>query len=527
MRSSIFRRRMTAIAAAAAFLLVASQPVSAAVPSYAACSAQDPATSTAQNDAACYAVPLDPPGTYSVTPLLSVGDTAPRTSNPAQQAQMVGIPDGLGITRLGGHRAAIYMNHEFTGPTLSTPIIGSTQYRGAYVTVWQLDDEHVVAGDVAYAHVYSNDAFVGPTPRSDNATPAFSRFCSATLSGRDEGYDRTIFFTNEEESTSAATFDTKGGESVAIFDNEAHALPDLGHFSKETDVTAPDTKSTTVIFSMEDGPAGANSQLYMYVGEKQKNGSVLVRNGLSGGTLYVFVSDDSTRQDESTFVSGSIPGHWEAIPGAGALDAAALEAASDAKHAFGFVRIEDGTFDAKDPGRFFFVTTGDVSAASYNNLGRIYELAFDRRNPTGPTTLTLRVNADTVIAGGGDTAISPDNVGAYRGTLMVSEDGTGTSRPVMASKNRDGSIWRFDTTTWSQSRIVELDPPGRDGIAVGAGIWETSGTVSARSVFGKDSWIFDVQAHPPTTAPGVNTVEDGQLLVMQGVREHGEDEDDD
>jgi hypothetical protein len=34
-------------------------------------------------------------------------------------------------------------------------------------------------------------------------------------------------------------------------------------------------------------------------------------------------------------------------------------------------------------------------------------------------------------------------------------------------------------------------------------------------MFGTNSWLFDVQAHPPTTPPGTNTIEDGQLLIMR------------
>ncbi len=33
-------------------------------------------------------------------------------------------------------------------------------------------------------------------------------------------------------------------------------------------------------------------------------------------------------------------------------------------------------------------------------------------------------------------------------------------------------------------------------------------------IFGPGSWLIDVQAHAPTTAPAEGTVEDGQLLLM-------------
>ena len=94
-----------------------------------------------------------------------------------------------------------------------------------------------------------------------------------------------------------------------------------------------------------------------------------------------------------------------------------------------------------------------------------------------------------MIAAGGDTAISPDNIDTSEDYLMINEDGTAQSRVVMAAKNRDGSIWRFrmgdnSVSGSSARRIAELDPPGRDGIAVGPGIWETSGIIDTSKLYG-------------------------------------------
>jgi hypothetical protein len=129
-----------------------------------------------------------------------------------------------------------------------------------------------------------------------------------------------------------------------------------------------------------------------------------------------------------------------------------------------------------------------------------------------------------VIAAGGDTAISPDNVDTQAGWLMVQEDGTTPSRLVMAAKGRDGSIWRFpinaDGLVAAPDRLVELTPPGRDGVAVGPGIWETSGIIDSSRVLGRGTWIYDVQAHSPTVPPDAATQnEDGQLLLLRPTRE--------
>jgi hypothetical protein len=452
---------------------------------------------------------------------------------------MVGIPDGLGAYAIDGDdddgddddQTALFMNHEFTNGVLSQPNVGQALNRGAFVSKYILDDDgNVVSGERAYDTVYEENTLVGPAAETGNSTPGFGRFCSASLAGREFGFDRNIFFTNEEADGSA-NFDGKGGQTVAIFDNKAFALPKLGHFAKENTLVMRGTGDDTVIISLEDGPSGPDSQLYLYIGEKDDDApsGSLARNGLDNGELYVFAGDDSAKNNELGFQSGTTTGRWVLIPGAEAMTEAQLETAADAAGAFGFVRIEDGAFNKKSYRDFYFVTTGGNKAAG-NELGRLYHLRFNREDPTGPASLKIVYNADAVVAAGGDTALSPDNVDTSRGYLMINEDGTSQSRPVMQAKGRDGGIWRFELDGRrvdfdEREFVAELDPPGRDGVPVPvSGTWETSGIIDASRFFGRDTWLFDVQAHSPTTAPGVNTVEDGQLLIMVPADDGDEDD---
>lgn len=456
-------------------------------------------------------------GDYAVKPLISAGDRVPRTSNSAQQFQMVGIPDGLGIYKEHGRRTLL-VNHEMTKSTTSEPLVGQPLNRGAFVAAYKLNrNGSIKSGDVAYDTVFTEDTLVGPAATTANSTPAFSRFCSGSLADESVGFSEPIFLTGEE-SGGADTFDGKGGSSVAVFDGEAHVLPKLGHFAKENQVVLPHTGRKTVILVLEDGPASPDSQLYMYVGTKVPHAkSELRRNGLDNGKLYTFVAASGVAH-EGDLPSGSTTGSWAEIPNADTLTDVQLEAATDAVGAMGFVRIEDGAGNKLAPGQFHFVTTGaNVPAGTpYNKLGRVYRLNVNPFNPTAGGKLTVIVNADQTIAAGGDTAISPDNLDVNGRYLMINEDGTGESRPVMGSKGRDGSIWRFDLWNgYDAERVVELDPPGRDGVAVGPGVWETSGVIETTMEFGWDSWIFDVQAHGPTAAPAPNTVEDGQILIAR------------
>lgn len=79
----------------------------------------------------------------------------------------------------------------------------------------------------------------------------------------------------------------------------------------------------------------------------------------------------------------------------------------------------------------------------------------------------------------------------------------------------------------SATRVVELATPGRASTtSVGQGIRETSGIIDGSGLFGRGTWRFDVQAHPPPPAPVMNTVEDGKLMMIKP-RWRGHDSGDD
>lgn len=465
-----------------------------------------------------YTVPVG--SEYQVVPILSVGDQVQETSDPSKRYQMVGIPDGLGAFANPDGTVSLLMNHEFNKNVSSQPTIGGPAYRGAFISRFILaPDGSVLSGERAYDTVF--DHFAGtsfPAAESTNGSRAFSRFCSASIAGPEGGFDRPIYLAGEE-SSGADTFDGRGGTLTATFENQIHTLRKFPRIPWENALPRPFGGNEVVVMSMEDGPATPDSQLYMYVGKKERRAgsSVLSRNGLDNGKVYAFRSKDPSRNNENTFLSGSIIGEWVEIPNVENLTDAQLEAESDARNAFGFVRTEDGAWSKTSRKDYYFCTTGDASQPG-NKLGRLYHLELNPGNPLKDAKLTVLVNADQVIAAGGDTVLSPDNMDASADYLMVQEDGTGATRPVMAQKGRDGSIWRFPIGNISAAtgeRVAQLNPPGRDGVPVGPGIWETSGIIEAASLFGDDAWIFDVQAHRPTNPPNPATqVEDGQLLIM-------------
>jgi hypothetical protein len=457
-----------------------------------------------------YTVPV---GTdYSIIPILSSGDRVPRTGHADQLFQMIGIPDGIGAHENRNGTTTLFLNQEVGNTVRSEPLIGQPLARGAFVSKLILGpDASVLSGDLAYTKVYAENEYVGPAATVSNSTPAFSRFCSGALAWKDAGFDRPIYFCGEE-SSGTNTFDGRGGSAVAIFGDALYTLPRLGHLSWENAVPRPDAGRETVIMCMEDGDLG-DCQLYMYVGYKDssRHAGALRRNGLDNGALYVFVGEAGGPTNEATLTGGSISGHWVELPGAESMTDTQLEAAADAVGAFGFDRIEDGAFRPRNANEFYFDTTGGSAA---NSLGRVYQLALDPSGVLGSARLTMMFAADQGVAAGGDIAVSPDNVAVSDDYLMICEDGTAQSRLVMAAKGRKGNIWRMNLHTGALANVAELRATGRDGIPTNPGIWETSGIIDTSSLFGPDTWIFDVQAHSPTGAPLPNTVEDGQLLIM-------------
>jgi hypothetical protein len=519
---------------------------------------------------------------WTTQPIISVGDVVPETGAPGQKYRMVGLPDGLGAysadwrgekSRRGGksrrgHAARrrddrhgngrglvkVLMTHEIAqkGPRdpseRSEPRVGRPGQRGAFASEWTLNRKgQVISGRRAFARVFQDDTFVGPTADESNTTPAFSRWCSAFLAGPEDGLDRYIFFANEEsgptgsppEEGKTTSFDPKGSQAVAIFDNEAHALSKLGRFPRENAVVMRHTGNATVILMTEDGPAGTtDSQLYMYVGRKDRSSrSVLRRNGLDNGKLYVFASDDSRDNENAILQGDTVPGHFVEIPGAAAMNDVQLDLASDAVGAFGFARVEDAMFNPRSTREAWFATTGeqqnDSADPHINELGRLYKLRFDRGNPLA-TTMTQAFNPDQMTPAQ-DGPMTPDNLDLTGRWVAVQEDGTSASRPEIQSRgDRDGSIWLVPTATPGDTstfkRIVELvghHEGGRDGIVTPtSGMWESSGIIDTSDLFGSNTLLFDVQAHAPTTPPGGSeqTREDGQLLLARGSRsdsQHG------
>ena len=208
-----------------------------------------------------------------------------------------------------------------------------------------------------------------PPPEVGNATPAFSRFCS--------GRARPV-----QPKGSIARSTSRARSPAARRRSTGRAV------SKSRSSTMSSTRCRSSADSRgktrcrvpprqrnrdhEHGrrPAFADSQLYMYVGKKDhsRGADVLNRNGLNNGKLYAFRSKDPSRNSEEHVHLWQHHRRMGGDPECGKLTDVQLEAASDARNAFGFIRTEDGAWSKTSRKDYYFCTTGDASQAG-NRLG--------------------------------------------------------------------------------------------------------------------------------------------------------------
>ena len=511
-------RRSTAAILAVGALLLAVSPVAAAPPT----TVTGPNTSIAP-----YILPVA--DDVRITSLLTVGDDKAAGNG----YELVGIPDGAGITKTDG-RVVLYLNHELRD---TQGIVRRHGQTGAFVSRWVIDpdDLRVRRGsDLIDPGVsfwdYPNGQYVTSGARfadlaAQDAT--FGRFCSGTLSDPGLFYDRSsgkgykgqLYFGNEEDGDNGRTFAiTEGGTAVA--------LPRLGLFSWENTVPAANRTKTTLVMGQEDGP-GDGSQPWVYVGTKQSFGRPVDRAGLTNGLSFVLDAVDqavSTDADwRATYDTGepapvtlvNIP--WS-LPGA-------LQNSMAKTLGLSLNRIEDGHWDPRNRNDFYFLTTegGEKDGVGLDSRdgGGLWRLRFDDIDkPFDGATLTLLLDGSQDLGPDEPKFNKPDNMTIDRhGNLLIQEDPGNNNHlaRIIAYRISDGALGvvaRFDEALFGPGATED---PARLTIDE-----ESSGITDASRYLGRGTFIFDAQIHtskglaPGTTANTVGEfVERGQLLVLR------------
>jgi Bacterial protein of unknown function (DUF839) len=447
--------------------------------------------------------------------------------------EMTGIPDGLGAFRSGDNKMVVYMNQEL-GQTQGT--VRRHGQAGAFVTrlVINSNNLRVKQGrDFINPGVKYWDYFNGKYASAPDAyiagsgadLPAFGRFCSGHLTDKGQlfnpqtgrGYKDRLYFANEENGQEGRVF-------AVTPSGEAWQLPRLGLFSWENTLAADNSSDTTVIMGNEDQsnitPGVNESQMWVYVGTKQKQGSEVDKAGLTNGINYVVRVGDGALDDAGVRAAiasdpdGRVPFDLSEVEWNESGADQNLEAREDG---LSLNRIEDGEFDPLDPNVFYFLTTEGSPAnppeTPARDGGGLWRMTFDDiDDPLAGGELELLLDGTESIysAVGGESKMNkPDNMTIDRhGNLLIQEDPGGNAHlaRIVAYRIDDGALGvvaRFDPLLFSGAAPLTIDE-------------ESSGIIDTQSLMGAGTFLFDAQVH---TSAGLNSpatqVERGQLLKLR------------
>ncbi|MCL1466230.1 hypothetical protein [Argonema galeatum] len=475
---------------------------------------------------------------YEFIPVLTVGDEVPMIDGTVGNFKvaagktfaMTGIPDGMGVYETKDYNY-LFLNHEIASvDSKGAPIFSDIsptvpgKIQGSRVSLFVFDKAWNIIGgkNLIEKAVDATGEYVLNTSSGVYANAAtgqnlsFSRFCSAYLAQYGfvdaNGQEIPIYFAPEES-------DSKSRGWAVSPDGVALALDGLGRYAKENIVAASQYRAInsdkTVLFSTEDFTDG---EVYMFVGQQTPQDP----NGFNDGQLYALKVNglDAEIMAEGVKIGatwtpipkdialnpdGKFLGDWVNVPG----------------RTTNFRRLEDFAEDPKNPGTFYFVTTGttdkaaggkaNTPAEAENPYGKMYRFSLNPNDPVGSIS-----NFELVLTGSLDTGVSYDNiVVTSNGKVAILEDETSFGGDAMSARARDAGIWSYDIATDKDQMIGTINESAAGSQfnnTSKAGEWETSGIIEIGS--GRNNYMFDVQAHTITDRSLLkgNHVEGGQVI---------------
>ena len=474
--------------------------------------------------------------------------------------QWQGVPDGIGVLR-DGDNLTVFVNHEWavTNPIAAATLHANGAATSSTVSALNLDTEAkvITAGrDLLTSVSFYNYATgqYGTTPgapagaaaKDEFGTPlhtkALNRFCSSHMAQpgdlsytmTDEngkkvtyGFTGPAYFTGEEggDESRAFTLDTNGNLSQ---------LPKLGLAAWENFLVAPSTGLRTVIMGNEDG-AATDSQLYMYVGEKTREGHWTDKAGLTNGQNYVMaVTGIATDNAFRAAVAKGTPAQVTFKP----IDTTVNGKSQNAQaRALGTVlaRVEDGAFDPKNANDYYFVTTEsnkDPKATAPNPAtpkiardgGALWRLRFsDVADPMAGASLTMLLDGSEA-----PYLNKPDNIDIDgKGNILIQEDPGNNDHVarMVAYRISDGKIGTV-------AKFVDryFAPGGAAFITKdeeSSGVTDVTEFMKTSDTDANSYFVFDAQVHVPTAAARpdlaadkvasaalASALEGGQLYLM-------------
>ncbi len=482
---------------------------------------------------------------YTVNPIVTIGDTIGDYTPP-------GIPDGVGAYELDDNTVRILVNHELGATSgYAYSLANGTELAGARVSYFDIDKSSrtVVAAGPAYDTIINRQG-EGVDEASDLEFGGIQRLCSAQYVpahqfGEGMGLVDGLFFTGEE---------TAGGTEYVVdpATQTLYAVPWMGRAAWESVTELNTGSSDTVALLAGDDRAGA--PLLLYIGEKnaQGDGSLLDRNGLAQGKLYVWVSANGDL-DPSQFngTGQNRDGRFVEIDfyrpdlasadGSSGYDAqgfatqAQQDVLSAAVGAFKFSRPEDVSTNPTNGTQAALNSTGRGQLfGGADTWGTTYRIDVDFSDLSNiGANIDVLYDADDAGAGqfaGPDYGLrSADNMDwADDGYLYLQEDRSTSPETLFGeTSGEEASIWRLDPSTGKLTRIAQMNrdtgvPTGQTDGAIGEiGNWESSGILDVSILFDAapgSLLIATTQAHSLVDGAIADQglVEGGQIYFLSG-----------
>jgi secreted PhoX family phosphatase len=461
-----------------------------------------------------------------------------------------GVPDGMGVIK-SGNKLRIITNHEWSSSNAIAAARASNAglTNGSYVSEmhYDLSTKEIVAGkdfmqyiewfdyntlEYTYEPTVPKGADAKDQYGSSNHANLMNRFCSSTLAeagtfyskSAGVGYKGAVYLTGEEGSDESRGF--AGNE-----EGDFVQMPRFGLAAWETFVPAPTTTKSTVIFGNEDGSA-TDSQLWMYKGTKQKDGSWYEQAGLANGSLYVLATDVANDNEfRAKYGKGKgAPISFETID----WKVSGKNQNGQARQlGMELSRVEDGHFDPKKPNDYYFITTEsnkDPKATAPNpslptvsrDGGALWRLRLkDVNDPLKGGTLTMLLDGSEELY-----LAKPDNIVVDDlGNILIQED-----------PGNNAAVSRIVSYRISDGKLATIAKFKSEYFAVGAEKFitqdeESSGIIDVTKYLKSGSndkakyYMLVAQVHttPTKSRPDLtpapfgidNAVEGGQWYVMK------------
>ena len=435
---------------------------------------------------------------YAIISLMSVGDTVNNKADGVTPHRLVGLLDGLGAFDNGNGTFTVLANHEINA---NLGVIRAHGSNGAFVSKIIIAKSNLTVLNVSdlatNIQIWNGSSFV-----QSNTTIA--RLCSADLPavsafhfpGGSVGTPNRIFMNGEESS------DGRGFAFVATGPDAGKAweLPYLGKFAWENSVASPHAQAKTIVMGLDDDGT-TDSQVYVWIGNKQATGLDIEKAGLQNGSLYgVQVAGLSVEVAGTTAVQRNFT--LFNFGDVRALSEAQLETFGNTNGVTAFQRVEDGVWDPANPRDFYFVTT-----ASFTGNSRLWRMRFtDIANPEAGGVIDMLLDGTEGPKMMDNIGIDPD------GNLLIQED--------PGNQAHIAKTWKYVVATDSLVLVSQHRPTlfttGQPGFLTQDE--EASGIIDVSSILGYRAYLIADQVHSTNGIPaGLNTTElreNGQLQLM-------------